>query len=91
MAYGCGWTVFAESRLAVAGGTLMSRDRWSLSDDRFSPEGKFSSIEGHLVDALAPRGDEGRGTLRKASGSCEQALIRRCPNGETPSFGMIPH
>src|SRR3546814_8250341 len=41
----------------------------------------------HLVDALALRGDEGRGTLRKASGSCEQALIRRCPNGETHSFG----
>src|SRR3546814_19103729 len=43
----------------------------------------LSSDEGHLVDALAPRGDEGRGTLRKASGSCEQALIRGCPNGET--------
>ncbi len=39
--------------------------------------------EGHLVDALALRGDEGRGTLRKATGSCEQALIRRYPNGET--------
>src|SRR5690606_9362181 len=46
----------------------------------------LSSNEGHLVDALAPRGDEGRGTLRKASGSCEQALIRGCPNGETPPF-----
>jgi hypothetical protein len=40
--------------------------------------------EGRLVDALAPRGDEGRGTLRKASGSRERALIRRYPNGETP-------
>ena len=27
--------------------------------------------EGHLVDALAIRGDEGRNTLRKAAGSCE--------------------
>jgi hypothetical protein len=27
-------------------------------------EDKLSSNEGHLVDALAPRGDEGRGTLR---------------------------
>ena len=38
---------------------------------------------GHLVDALVARGDEGRGTLRKATGSCEQALIRGYPNGET--------
>jgi hypothetical protein len=39
--------------------------------------------EGHLVDALALRGDEGRATLRKAAGSCEEALIRGYPNGET--------
>jgi hypothetical protein len=38
---------------------------------------------------LVLRGDEGRGTLRYASGSCEQALIRRFPNGETPGFGQI--
>jgi hypothetical protein len=36
-----------------------------------------------MVDALAQRGDEGRGELRKASGSCKQALIRGCPNGGT--------
>ena len=35
------------------------------------------------MDALARAGDEGRGTLRKAMGSCEQALIRGYPNGET--------
>ena len=35
------------------------------------------------MDALAPEGDEGRGKLRKASGSRKQALIRGCPNGET--------
>ncbi len=35
------------------------------------------------MDALASVGDEGRGLLRKASGSRKQALIRRCPNGET--------
>ena len=40
--------------------------------------------QGHLVDALAPRGDEGRGTLRKAWGSREQALSPRSPNGATP-------
>ena len=28
-----------------------------------------SSMEGHMVDALAVRGDEGRRSLRKASGS----------------------
>ena len=35
------------------------------------------------MDALALRGDEGRGTLRKVLGSCEQALIQKYPNGET--------
>ena len=45
-------------------------------------------IEGHSVDALALRGDEGRGTLRKVMGSCEQALIREYPNGATPGFGQ---
>ena len=35
------------------------------------------------MDALAPEGDEGRGKLRKASGSGKHALIRGCPNGET--------
>jgi hypothetical protein len=44
--------------------------------------------EGHSVDALAPGGDEGRGTLRKATGSREQALIRGCPNGATHPFGV---
>ena len=39
--------------------------------------------KGHLVDALACTGDEGRGTLRKAMGSCEQALIRGFLNGKT--------
>jgi len=41
------------------------------------------------VDALVLRGDEGRGTLRKATGSCERAMIRGCPNGETRPFGVI--
>jgi hypothetical protein len=39
--------------------------------------------KGRSVDAWARAGDEGRGTLRKAVGSCEQALIRGYPNGET--------
>ena len=36
-----------------------------------------------MVNALAPSAEEGRGSLRKASGSREQALIRGYPNGET--------
>ena len=35
------------------------------------------------MDALAPYAEEGRGKLRKATGSRKQALIRRHPNGET--------
>ena len=40
-------------------------------------------LKGHLVNALAIRGDERRGTLRKASGRREHPLIRRYLNGET--------
>ena len=44
-----------------------------------------------MGDALALRGDEGRGKLRKAAGSCKQALIRRCPNGETHHAEGVMH
>ena len=47
----------------------------------------WSSEQAHTVDALAVRGDEGRGSLRKAPGSRQQTLIRRCPNGETHPSG----
>ena len=40
-------------------------------------------LQGLTVDALAPSAEEGRGSLRKASGSREQTLIRGYPNGET--------
>jgi hypothetical protein len=44
-----------------------------------------------MVDALALNAEEGRGSLRKASGSREQALIRGSPNGEThPVEHRIP-
>jgi hypothetical protein len=43
--------------------------------------------EGRLVDALVLRGDEGRGTLRKAAGRGERPLIRGYPNGETRPQG----
>ncbi len=45
--------------------------------------------EGRSVDALACAGDEGRATLRKAVGSCEGALIRGYPNGETHFQGPL--
>ena len=44
--------------------------------------------QGRLEDALAHTGDEGRGTLRKATGSREQALIRGYLNGATHPFGV---
>lgn len=36
-----------------------------------------------IVDASTLNSDEGRGQLRYASASCEQALTRGFPNGET--------
>ena len=50
---------------------------------------EVQASKGHLVDALAPRGEEGRGTLRKALGSREQALIQGYPNGATPAARQI--
>ena len=35
------------------------------------------------MDALAPSDDEGRDTLRKATGRSERPLIRGYPNGGT--------
>ena len=43
----------------------------------------WSRREAQTVDALAVRGDEGRGILRKALGSWKRALNQRCPNGGT--------
>ena len=61
---------------------------------RFAPvhdvREKDQASEGHLVDALALRGDEGRSTLRYALGSREQALIRGFPNGATHRLRGIP-
>ena len=43
-----------------------------------------------MVDALALRADEGRGTLRKASGSRVQALYPRMPEwGNPPGMGNL--
>ena len=45
----------------------------------------ISLLVKQAVDALAMSAEEGRTKPRKSSGSCFEALIRRCPNGETPS------
>ena len=42
-----------------------------------------SSEQEHKVNALASGAEEGRDKLRKATGSCKWASIRRYPNGET--------
>ena len=57
------------------------------SDLACSGLGAGAAREGHLVDALVPRGDEGRGTLRKAEGRGERPVILGCPNGATHPFG----
>ena len=44
---------------------------------------KRSSEKERKGNALALGADEGRGKLRKATGSRKQASIRGCPNGET--------
>ena len=69
---------------------LCSERKRSLRDLGLRDGLAIKRFEGHLVDALASRGDEGRGTLRKAVGSCEQALIRGYPNGETRPLGVMP-
>ena len=43
-----------------------------------------------MVDALAITGEERRGSLRKALGSWQQALIQRYLNGETRPLGSFP-
>ena len=42
--------------------------------------------EEFVRDPLVSRSDEGRGYLRKGSGSWKQALIRTYPNEETYNF-----
>ncbi len=55
---------------------------WSREREWNSPY-HVEKLQGFMVDAWAPNAEEGRGSLRKAPGSREQALIRGCPNGET--------
>ena len=60
----------------------------TISKTRVNNKGKEkneqrSSYKEHRADALAPRAEEGRGQLRKATVSRKQALTRGYPNGET--------
>src|SRR5262249_61750612 len=51
---------------------------------------ELPSYKEPTVDALAPDADEGRGWLRKATGSCRpSAITRGSPNGET-RLGSCP-
>jgi len=73
----------------------LERNRLSLSFKAFvcwacpCAWARSQAKEGHLVDAVALGGDEGRGTLRKTPGGWEQALIRGYPNGETRPARVI--
>ena len=49
----------------------LSSDFCRLSSVLLKDCGEIQEIKGHLEDALALRGDEGRDRLRKAAGSCQ--------------------
>jgi hypothetical protein len=83
--------VLSESESAMSGSLLTLRMVSVHGGWRAERRVVSRAREGHSVDALAPGGDEGRGTLRKATGSREQALIRGCPNGATHPFGVSSH
>ena len=66
--------------------------RWLRTAERAraSRTKKLPSYKEPTVDALAPDADEGRGWLRKATGSCRpSAMTRGSPNGET-RLGSCP-
>ena len=62
---------------------LIVRKPTGSTDVGGSTSGNRSSEQERRVDAMALIADEGRGKLRKASGSRKQALSRGYPNGET--------
>ena len=85
------WIVFGRKKKSSISPSSQGNDpdRSQPVTDHLVRGWRGSSYKGHGVDALAPRADEGRGRLRKASGSREQTVIRRCPNGET-RLGSCP-
>ena len=73
--------------LPLCAAALRRLRRRSSEEDFLKRAPGIKRREGHLVDALALRGDEGRGTLRKARGRCERSLIPGSPNGATHPQG----
>ena len=69
---------FRKDQFWVSKKSILQANNWSQDQNR-----RKSSYKEHRVDALAPYADEGRGKLRKATGSRKQAPIRRYPNGGT--------
>ena len=57
----------------------------------FELKEQSSSYEGHTVNALALENDEGRGRLRKASGSCLANLDPRMSEWGNPAWGNLCH
>ena len=83
-----------SERFGRSGFSCLTSELWHLTSAKHARGaslglGAGAAREGHLVDALAPRGDEGRGTLRKAEGRGERPVILGCPNGATHRFGGI--
>src|SRR4029079_5327685 len=74
------WIVFGRKKKSSISPSSQGNDpdRSQPVTDHLVRGWRGSSYKGHGVDALAPRADEGRGRLRKASGSREQTVIRRC-------------
>jgi hypothetical protein len=87
MPIGVDWHGTSDTRILASRGLSLRVARLGLEGFKRVED---QASEGHLVDALALRGDEGRGTLRKAAGRGERPVIRRYPNGATPPAREIP-
>jgi hypothetical protein len=75
-------------RARLGGAAVFAKDLQETGVCRW--EWAREATKGHLVDALALRGEEGRGTLRKARGRCERSVIPGSPNGAThPARGIV--
>ena len=83
----------ATAEVAFVRQAILENCRASTSIFKFNFEIVFPSYKEPTVDALAPRTDEGRGRLRKATGSClpsvdpwisewgNPALVMECHSG----------
>ncbi len=85
------WRIFGKTKSAEYG-KAQHKQATRIFYCLVSPESIeviWSRREAQTVDALAVRGDEGRGILRKALGSWKHALIQRCPNGGTRPYASM--